>query len=171
MNTEVGHCCLFLILFLVALSGNFVLVLATSRCLFEEMCMRASVCARAGQREIETREEWAAIYSKRRVGGRGVRVCAIEQPPVMRGSMLTRMVSNTAWGNSSFTPRLKPSSLFCLPSSVNISLSPGTDSGVNRNQIMHTNTSVTQDFQQSFCLSLPHSFSHTVLFHLSVSLY
>lgn len=95
-----------------------------------------------------------------RVGGRGGGVCAIEQPPVMRGSMLTRMVSNTAWGNSSFTPRLKPSSLFCLPSSVNISLSPGTDSGVNRNQIMHTNISVTQDFQQSLCLSP--SYSQTV---------
>ncbi len=142
------------------------MVLATSRCLLEEMYTRVSVYARArsSRGEIETREEWAAVYSKRRgrVGGRGVRVCAIEQPPVMRGSMLTRMVSNTAWGNSSFTPRLKPSSLFCLPSSVNISLSPGTDSGVNRNQIMHTNTSVTQDFQQSFCLSLPHSFlTHT----------
>lgn len=88
-------------------------------------------------------------------------VCAIEQPPVMRDSMLTRMVSNTAWGNSSFTPRLKPSSLFCLLSSVNISLSPGTDSGVNRNQTMHTNTSVTQDFQQHLCLSFAASFSHT----------
>lgn len=124
------------------------------------------------QKETETREEWAAIYSKRRrrEGGKegGVGVCAIEQPPVMRGSMLTRMVSNTAWGNSSFTPRLKPSSLFCLPSSVNISLSPGTDSGVNRNQIMHTNTSVTQDFQQSFCLSLPHT--QTVLFSLCIRL-
>ena len=153
-----------------------------------DACARARVCVCvcAGQREIETREEWAAIYSKRKRGGGGregegeggggggggVRVCAIEQPPVMRGSMLTRMVSNTAWGNSSFTPRLKPSSLFCLPSSVNISLSPGTDSGVNRNQIMHTNTSVTQDFQQSFCLSLflAHKLSSPTRRSLSLSI-
>lgn len=102
-------------------------------------------------------------------------MCAIEQPPVMRGSMLTRMVSNTAWGNSSFTPRLKPSLLFCLPLSVNISLSPGTDSGVNTNQIMHTNISVTQDFQQSFCLSLSHTHSSArLLLHrtsINLSLY
>lgn len=116
------------------------------------------MCACTSQRE--TRERNGRQYTVRSDEGRkggGVRVCAIEQPPVMRGSMLTRMVSNTAWGNSSFTPRLKPSSLFCLPLSVNISLSPGTDSGVNRNQIMHTNISVTQDFQQSFSLSSSHT--------------
>lgn len=112
VNTKVGHCCLFYTLFLFALSGNFVSVLATSRCLFDEMCTCASVyvCACASQREIETWEEWAAIYSKRRrrVGGRGVRVCAIEQPPVMRGSMLTRMVSNTAWGTVHLPLALNP---------------------------------------------------------------
>ena len=144
---------------------------------YEPLLVRgnASVYVCASQRETETREEWAAIYSKRRRGGGweggGVRVCAIEQPPVMRGSMLTRMVSNTAWGNSSFTPRLKPSSLFCLPSSVNISLSPGTDSGVNRNQIMHTNTSVTQDFQQSFSVSLSSSHTNRSILLVCLSLY
>lgn len=117
-------------------------------------------------------EECAAICGERRRGEEGsegvlLRMCAIEQPPVMRGSMLTRMVSNTAWGNSSFTPRPKPSSLFCLPSSVNIPLSPGTDSGVNRNQIMHTNTSVTQDFQVIF---LSHTHIHTHPHKLSYSL-
>lgn len=120
-----------------------------------DACVRACVCVRAREKQKPERNgRQYTVRERERWEGGGVRVCAIEQPPVMRGSMLTRMVSNTAWGNSSFTPRLKPSSLFCLPSSVNISLSPGTDSGVNRNQIMHTNTSVTQDFQQSFCLSL-----------------
>lgn len=143
--------------------GSSMLVL--SNALLKEVCFcsgqkpmllwgRKSVCAR----EMEA---MGGNTQLRRGGlrGRGVRVCAIEQPPVMRGSMLTRMVSNTAWGNSSFTLLLKPSSLFCLPSSVNISLSPGTDSGVNRNQIMHTNISVTQNVEQplftnsSICLS------------------
>lgn len=153
MNTEAGHCC-----FSVALSENFVWFWLRAAA-----CWRKCVC--------ETQEEGVAIQHReeRKVGGFGG--CAIEQPPVMRGSMLTRMVSNTAWGNSSFTPRLKPSSLFCLPSSVNISLSPGTDSGVNRNQIMHTNISVTQDFQRSFCLCLPQSFLHTQTVLLCLSIY
>lgn len=117
------------------------------------------MCVRARKPQNERSDGWRYTVKHGR-GGRGaLRVCAIEQPPVKRGSMLTRMVNNTAWGNSSFTPRLKPSSLFCLPSSVNISLSPETDSGVNRNQIMHANISVTQDF---LCLPPPHS--QTVLF-------
>lgn len=65
--------------FSVDLSENFVLVLATSCCLFEEMCM--SVCVYMyvhvrAREKTETQEEWAAIYSKKKrqgLRGRGCR--------------------------------------------------------------------------------------------------
>lgn len=136
-----------------------------------DACVRACVCVRAREKQKPERNgRQYTVRERERWEGGGVRVCAIEQPPVMRGSMLTRMVSNTAWGNSSFTPRLKPSSLFCLPSSVNISLSPGTDSGVNRNQIMHTNTSPRISSNLSVSLSSSHTNCPLPLVGLSLSI-